>query len=116
MRPVDKGESPIKGEFGHYTQAMPYLIKRLGNYCSYCERRFSVGLAVEHMSPKTLHPEGEKIWSNFLIACVQCNSSKGDTDIALNQLGNYIWPDIDDTYHMITYLPEDVMRREQQRT
>lgn len=107
MRPVNKGKSPIKGEFKHYTHAMPYLIKRLGNYCSYCERRFSVGLAVEHVSPKDLHPEEEKKWSNFLIACVQCNSSKGVTDIATNQLGDYVWPDMDDTYHMITYLPED---------
>lgn len=103
MRPVDKGASPIEGDFAEYQDAIPHLINRLGNYCSYCERRFEVGLAVEHICPKISNKELEKKWSNFLIACTQCNSAKGNTEIKPEQKSLYVWPDEDDTYHMIVY-------------
>ena len=103
MRPVDKGTSPISGDFCKYEDALPYLIQRLGNYCSYCERSFEAGLSVEHICPKSTHEDLEKKWDNFLIACTQCNSSKGHRDIKPNELKEYVWPDTDDTYHMIDY-------------
>ena len=36
MRPVNKGKSPSVN-FSRYRDAEPYLEKRLGRYCSYCE-------------------------------------------------------------------------------
>jgi len=36
MRPVNKGEAPKK-KFKEYQEAEPYLEKRLGAYCSFCE-------------------------------------------------------------------------------
>lgn len=110
MRPIDKGSSPVRGEFNDYTEAHPYLIQRLGVYCSYCERRIEVMLAVEHMSPKTHCKKEERKWRNFLLACVQCNSSKKDTNIQPHQLRDYVWPDRDDTFHMIDYLPINAYR------
>jgi uncharacterized protein (TIGR02646 family) len=75
------------------------LISRLGPFCSYCERRIPTNLAVEHIQPKSLHPSLEGSWENFLLACVNCNSTKGDkpVDLAANLL-----PDRDNTaqaYH-----------------
>ena len=110
MRPIDKGDSPINGDFEKYQDAHPYLIQRLGNYCSYCERRLEVGLAVEHICPKITNKIIEKKWSNFLLACVQCNSTKGDTDISPENKNHYVWPDEDDTYHMIDYPEADAYK------
>ena len=106
MRPIVRGGSPIgRPEFGDYTQAFPYLIRRLGNYCSYCERYFEANLAVEHKSPKDIYKKEERKWKNFLIGCTQCNSTKSIKNVNPNNWGDYVWPDHDDTYHMIDYLP-----------
>lgn len=108
MRPINKGGSPIKKpEFSDYTQAFPYLINRIGNYCSYCERYFEGNLAVEHKSPKDLYKQEEKKWKNFLIGCTQCNSTKKTKNVNPNHWDDYVWPDRDDTYHMICYLPRN---------
>lgn len=74
--------------------------ERLGIYCSYCERRLPVSLAVEHISPKSLDPDREPDWSNFLLGCTNCNSVK------LNQPTNdddFLWPDRDNTFRAFTY-------------
>lgn len=108
MRPINKGGSPIhRNEFDEYQDALPYLIKRLGNYCSYCERYFDANLAVEHKSPKEPYRGEERKWKNFLIACTQCNSTKKNKDVDPTKWHDYVWPDLDDTYHMISYLPEN---------
>ena len=52
MRPVRRNASSISEDFDDYTAAKPYLVSRLGPYCSYCERRISTQLAVEHIQPK----------------------------------------------------------------
>lgn len=103
MRPINKGSSPIRGDFASYHDALPYLIERLGNYCSYCEREYDSALTVEHIFPKIKQKHLEKRWSNLLLACNQCNPTKGDTDIAKIGKKNFIWPDEDDTYHMMEY-------------
>lgn len=36
MRAIDKGGSPYK-EIDEYQDAIPYLEKKIGLYCSYCE-------------------------------------------------------------------------------
>ena len=77
MRPVAKGGNPQAGDFADYQDARPFLISRIGPFCSYCERR-TTPLHVEHIQPKGLPQYAGLIgrWDNFLLACVNCNSTK----------------------------------------
>ena len=111
MRPVVRGGCPRDDQgneirFTEYQQARRALIHRLGEYCSYCEMHLDASLAVEHVRPKkppgalTPMPERELAWDNFLLACANCNSTKGDTDVALD---DYLWPDRDDTFRALQY-------------
>ena len=88
MRPVDKGAAPAV--YAKYQDAGPDLQARLGDYCSYCERQIETNLAVEHIQPKSHVPALRTDWTNFLLGCVNCNSSKGNTPINLR---DYFWPD-----------------------
>lgn len=99
MRPVDKGAAPAA--YGRYQDAGPDLQARIGDYCSYCERQIETHLAVEHVRPKSLVPGLETDWSNFLLACVNCNSCKGDAAV---NLPDYLWPDVDNTLSAFAYI------------
>lgn len=99
MRPVTRGDDP--GPFAQYRDAAEQLMQRLGCYCSYCERHIETHLAVEHIKPKDLNPLLERTWSNFLLACVNCNSCKGDHNVVA---ANYLWPDTDNTLRAYKYL------------
>lgn len=105
MRSIRRGPSPINGDFKNYRDAFPHLAQKLGLYCSYCERRIATGLAVEHIQPKALpaykHLVGN--WQNFLLACINCNASKGDTDVVL---ANHLIPDRDNTSSAFLYLAD----------
>ena len=103
MRPVRRNNSPITGEFAKYEDAKPELVSRLGLFCSYCERRISTSLAVEHIESKNKVPTLERVWSNFLLACVNCNSCKGNKTVIFNDL---IFPDRDNTFHSYIYLDD----------
>lgn len=98
MRPVERGVSP--GVFANYREAAEPLMQRLGSYCSYCERQIETHLAVEHIHPKALISSLALSWTNFLLACVNCNSCKGDTSIVLV---DYLWPDSDNTLRAVCY-------------
>jgi len=98
MRPVEKGAPP--GVFAKYQEAAPHLRQRLGDYCSYCERQIETHLAVEHVRPKSHNPALMTDWQNFLLACVNCNSAKGDTLVVI---GDYLWPDLDNTLRAFEY-------------
>ena len=105
MRPVVRGSWPLDAEgeqetFTRYQNARRDLIDRLGGYCSYCEMRLDASLAVEHIQPKSHHHSLALDWNNFLLACTNCNSTKGDQDITLN---DYIWPDRDNTFRALNY-------------
>ncbi|HHI5045582.1 TPA: HNH endonuclease [Vibrio parahaemolyticus] len=103
MRPVRKRASPIVGDFNKYEDAKPELVSRLGLYCSYCERRIPALLAVEHIEPKKGpfgQPHLEKRWSNFLLACTNCNSCKGDDRVDFQSM---LFPDRDNTYQAFHY-------------
>lgn len=76
MRPVDKMAAPLPGPFTKYQKAKGPLLGRLDRFCSYCERRMETGLAVEHIQPKDHFPLLEREWTNFLLACPNCNSCK----------------------------------------
>lgn len=44
------------------------LIERMGEYCSFCERNVSAGLAVEHIRSKDTNEPLRNEWTNFLLA------------------------------------------------
>lgn len=96
MRPVLRGDSPRANDYGNYRDAFVDLTARIGMFCSYCERRIATQLAVEHIQPKGLaayeHLRGS--WENFLLGCVNCNSTKGNNDVVL---ANVLLPDRDNT-------------------
>lgn len=117
MRPVRRGVNPIGKDFVKYEDAKPFLVGRIGSgrfdgihvtsYCSYCERPISTNLAVEHVQPKGLwvglirpyaHLEGT--WENYLLACVNCNSTKGSDDVVLSDV---LLPDRDNTFSAFEY-------------
>ncbi len=105
MRPVFRDASPQVDDFDDYRDAFGELVSRLGLYCSYCERRIPTNLAVEHIQPKGLpiyeHLEGS--WDNFLLGCVNCNSTKGSKDVVLSDI---FLPDRDNTAFAFEY-PSD---------
>lgn len=105
MRPVVRGDRPRteSGDpvaFGEYQEARGELIRRIGEYCSYCEQPVQSGIAVEHVQPRSLHPELELEWDNFLLSCVNCNSTKTGKNVVV---GNYFWPDRDNTFRAFDY-------------
>lgn len=106
MRPIERGVAPPQ-VLTDYAQAAPYLKERLGRYCSYCERHFPDGLAVEHISPKSLDPNLRLSWSNFLLACSPCNSTKG---VKPYVQGQCLWPDSDDTYSALVYREDGAIK------
>ena len=96
MRAVERGASPQATDFENYRDAFGELASRLGFYCSYCERRIATQLAVEHIQPKALPAYAHLVgrWENFLLGCVNCNSTKGDKDVVL---ADVLLPDRDNT-------------------
>ncbi len=102
MRPVLRQASPRVGDYENYRDAFGELASRIGMYCSYCERRIATQLAVEHIQPKGLaayeHLQGR--WDNFLLGCVNCNSTKGDKNVVL---ADVLLPDRDNTASAYVY-------------
>ena len=99
VRPIDRGVAPAA--YARYEDAAADLRGRLGGYCSYCERRIETYLAVEHIQPKSVVPALGTDWANFLLACANCNSTKGDAPI---NLVDYFWPDSDNTLRAVEYV------------
>jgi uncharacterized protein (TIGR02646 family) len=106
LRPVRRGKSPILDNFKDYTDSKVDLISRIGSYCSYCERKIDTNLAVEHIEPKKGEygkPDLIGRWDNFLLACVNCNSTKGSKQVIFKDL---FLPDRDNTFLAFTYLAD----------
>jgi uncharacterized protein (TIGR02646 family) len=99
MRPVHRGRAPRRS-YNKFQEAIGDLEKRLGSYCSYCERRLPICLAVEHVVPKSRSRQLSKSWSNFLLGCPNCNSVKKDK--ATNGR-DFLWPDKDNTLRAFSY-------------
>ena len=96
---MNRGEWPkdVDGNnipFADYSEARDDLIRRIGDYCSYCEVCLHGSIAVEHVRPKKPQPALEREWTNFLLACDNCNSTKSNKDV---DLAHYFWPDRDNT-------------------
>lgn len=113
MRPIRRNASPIPIDYSDYASAKAELASRLGPYCSFCERKLVTQLAVEHVQPKGLpayrHLKGR--WDNFLLACVNCNSTKKDKNVVLSQA---LLPDRDNTFAAFEYLPDGTVIVSQQ--
>lgn len=60
--------------FGHVRQRLTLMCSG-AKRCHYCED--SVADEVEHFRPKSLYPELTFVWTNYLLVCGRCNSSKG---------------------------------------
>ncbi|WP_338846611.1 HNH endonuclease [Massilia sp. W12] len=104
MRPVDKGPAPQ--QFTNYQDACAPLEQRLGRYCSFCERLLETHLAVEHVMPKSRHKDLALEWDNFLLACVNCNSSKGSKPVLRppHAKHTHLWPDEHNTLLAFKYI------------
>ncbi len=113
MRPVRRNTSPETTDYSDYKNAKTALIGRIASgiingvklksYCSYCERAIDTNLAVEHIEPKDgtygkPHLIGR--WNNFLLACVNCNSTKGAKEVISSDI--YL-PDRDNTFIAFSY-------------
>lgn len=107
MRPVNRGDKPTDSngnpvDFKEYGDARDDLIKRIGDYCSYCESPL-LAPAVEHIQPKSKEAALEKAWSNFLLACTYCNSIKGEKTVDAGNVNDYFWADTDNTFRAFIY-------------
>lgn len=105
MRPISKGLVPVDENgaqivFTKYARSRRYLIDRIGEFCSYCERKIEANLAVEHVQPKATNPALALEWDNFLLGCTNCNSTKGDKSVVLT---DFVWPDMDNTFEYFEY-------------
>ena len=100
MRPINKGKAPDT-EFKRYQEAEPYLEKRIGAYCSFCELPIKHVPEVEHKEAKTKGGD-ELAWKNLLLSCKYCNTRKG-TIVGSGDKEKYLWPDEDDTFHAFSY-------------
>ncbi|MCO6465094.1 MAG: HNH endonuclease [Bradyrhizobiaceae bacterium] len=105
MRPIAKGAAPRT--YAKYGDAQPDLVNAIDRFCSYCERHIAAAIHVEHKRPKKSHPLLELEWSNFLLACPNCNPTKGNFKVRLRR---YLWPDDDNTLLAFTYHAGGVVR------
>lgn len=105
MRRVIKGMTPNGARRHDYRKSRSSLFRRIGEYCSYCERRGD--LHVEHVVPKRRRLDLENEWTNFLLGCCNCNGIKKDRN---QWRDGYLWPDRDDTETAFEYLPDGIVR------
>ena len=111
MRPVNKGDSPYQ-KIKSYGDALPYLEKRLGIYCSFCEMRINHVPEVEHVASKTRGGD-LTAWNNLLLGCKYCNSRKSNKTSS-EDVNEYLWPDQDNTALAYSYekvIPEIAQRK-----
>jgi uncharacterized protein (TIGR02646 family) len=112
MRPIERGQCPVdedgnNKEYSTYMHARSDLINKLGEYCSYCEMHLDSSLAVEHKLCKDMNPHLERNWENFLLSCINCNSTKGKININLSE---YYWPDTDNTFRAFDYIDGGIIQ------
>jgi uncharacterized protein (TIGR02646 family) len=64
-------------EYNPWGDAKPELINEIGDFCSYCGKHLTrSALHIEHIQDKDTHSHLQFFWNNFLLACVNCNSTK----------------------------------------
>lgn len=105
MRPIERGPVPKNQDgsdkvYTSYGNARRDLIDRMGQYCAYCNQKLPASLAVEHVRPKISNPTLELAWTNFVLGCTNCNSTKGKKEVILD---DYLWPDVHNTHIAFQY-------------
>jgi uncharacterized protein (TIGR02646 family) len=106
MRPVLKGTAYLFTDGGNYSDAREGLAARIGLYCCYCERPLIHCIEIEHIQPKSVFPGLGGFWINFLLACKNCNSTKGDKNPPLS---DWLIPDRDNTFFAFQYLEDGII-------
>lgn len=104
MRPVIKwrpGENGVVATYNPHNDAKEKLLENFGNepfyYCSYCDRVIPrVHIEVEHIQPVHYRADLEHSWSNFLLACKNCNLTKSDQNA---QPANMLLPQFQNTWN-----------------
>ncbi len=97
MRPIKRPS--FDKTYRSYGSYLTPLINSFGPYCSYCEG--AEKLDIEHVVPKSKQPTLTLEWTNLLLGCARCNR---DFKKAWNDdRVNYLWPDINDTFHAFIY-------------
>jgi hypothetical protein len=79
LNPEISGVEYQQGELAGY-EVREYLLEKWGRKCAYCGAD-NVPLQVEHIQPKA--KGGTDRVSNLTLACVKCNSKKGDKDLTV---------------------------------
>ncbi len=108
MRPIERGPIPNDNNgrpkvYANYVNARRDLIDRMGQYCAYCNQKLPASLAVEHVQPKVLIPNLRLEWTNFLLGCTNCNSTKKNKPVLIS---DFIWPDIHNSHLAFKYNPD----------
>ncbi|NJK32339.1 MAG: HNH endonuclease [Deltaproteobacteria bacterium] len=75
----------------------------MGDYCSFCEMPLAAALAVEHIRCKDSNLDLELEWTNFLLACPSCNSTKGTKVDTAEDVQRYSWPHLNRTFDLFDY-------------
>ena len=68
------GTKPTDSRWGDFRGE---LKQRFSRICGYCEEPGGRG-EVDHFRPKSRFPESVYEWSNWILACHDCNQAKGD--------------------------------------
>lgn len=100
MRPVNKGPSPYEA-ISQYSEALPFLERAIGLYCSYCGLPLAHVPEVEHIVAKTKGGE-LTAWKNLLLGCKYCNTRKSAL-VDRENVEEYLWPDQHNTALAYTY-------------
>lgn len=115
MRPVARGECPRGDDgravaFSDYREARPHLLARLGSYCSFCEVEVSVPIDVEHIRHRDENPDLACTWGNLLLACKNCNSTKGTKVSTAADVDARLWPHVHRTFDAFDYGPDGIVK------
>lgn len=77
----DDSKSKRKSRYNH-PQVKAALIEETHGKCAYCESKvlhITYG-DIEHIIPKSPHPEVTYVWANLTLACDKCNTNKGEVE------------------------------------
>lgn len=92
-------EHTIQEHYQNYGDAKFPLVSNICQYCSYCEGNEKIhSLEVEHMAAKS-QGGSPTAWSNFLLCCKICNTTKGIEIIN----DEYHWPHLNNTFYSFIY-------------
>lgn len=107
MRPISRGEKTVNYKI--YQNARDPLFKSIGHYCSFCEMDISNMAEVDHVVPKKndIAPELILEWTNLLLSCKYCNTSKGSRN---QNRDNYFFPDEDNTALYFKYSEDEIIK------